>query len=112
MKDGYHIFVGDTFDGRLADHHRIIEGRRVAPIRVGRKWEALGWTSDSLAEERNETSLRPATNRTAAFCHCKTISLRPTNQSKWLPRATLQLTRPASCAVTASANPPASPADR
>ncbi|KAF8155924.1 Mss4-like protein [Crassisporium funariophilum] len=76
VKAGYHIFVGDTLGGGLADHYRTIEGAELP------RYESEEGGKTLL----NGPSLRPATNRITAFYHCKTISLvliRSTNKSKW-----------------------------
>ncbi|KAF8155923.1 Mss4-like protein [Crassisporium funariophilum] len=90
VKVGHHAFVGDTLDGGLADHYRALDGVELPRYELEEKdgkTLPLGWKSDALTQ--TTSSLDPATDKLAAYCHCKTISVylaRPTDPkdpSKW-----------------------------
>ncbi|KAF8882516.1 Mss4-like protein [Gymnopilus junonius] len=81
VKIGYHIWVGDTLDGGMADHLRSIEGVPLKRYKeaLGSEELPLGWKDKSILEKK-----QPDQNKLQAHCHCGKITFditRPTEAS-------------------------------
>ncbi|KAF9533190.1 Mss4-like protein [Crepidotus variabilis] len=72
VKVGYHMFVGDTLDGGVADHYLHLNGKELPRYEgwEGSKQLSLGWKSDNLA-----SLIAKGEDRLNAYCHCKAISI-------------------------------------
>ncbi|GLB42268.1 putative glutathione-dependent formaldehyde-activating enzyme [Lyophyllum shimeji] len=88
VKNGYHIWVGDTLDGGIADHLKVIDGvelpRYTAGAEAG-KVVPLGWRSPD-APENTETR---SEDRLHAHCHCESVSF-------WITRPSAAPAQPSS----------------
>lgn len=53
VKLGHHIWVGDTFDGGMADHLQVVDGVQMSRFREGMNSDEvmLGWRKDVLQGE-------------------------------------------------------------
>lgn len=92
VKIGYHIWVGDTLDGGMADHLRSINGIPLKRYKEGLGSEELpiGWKDKSLLEKQKQQTNGDVGSgfknrgRLQAHCHCGTIKFditRPTKAS-------------------------------
>ncbi|KAF9051323.1 hypothetical protein BJ165DRAFT_1316855, partial [Panaeolus papilionaceus] len=80
VKLGHHIWVGDTFDGGMADHLQVVDGVQMSRFREGMNSDEvmLGWRKDVLQGEYERLPL---------YCHCGSVRLlvtRPTYESTML----------------------------
>ncbi|KAH6917788.1 hypothetical protein BKA70DRAFT_1393660 [Coprinopsis sp. MPI-PUGE-AT-0042] len=77
---GFHQWVEDTLDGGMADHVRVVDGRKLPRYSRGKCTPELpvGWRDKSLGAGAQRDTL-------TFSCHCKTIQFgitRPTPESK------------------------------
>ncbi|CAA7267301.1 unnamed protein product [Cyclocybe aegerita] len=75
VKVGYHAFLGDTLDGGMADHYRVLDGVEIPRYEgeEGGPTLPLGWKAESISK-KTDTSAELDDEKLAAYCHCKTIS--------------------------------------
>lgn len=78
VKSTYHIWVGDTLDGGIANHLRIIEGHELPRYSAGAKQQEtipLDLSSPSAGGKGRDSDIL------AAHCHCNAVKLSITRPS-------------------------------
>jgi hypothetical protein len=78
---GYHIWVGDTLDGGLADQLRTIDGKELPRYKEERESEELpvGWRAPSITGKQIDAK---EDDQLRGFCHCGTIGFAITRPSE------------------------------
>jgi len=81
VKIGYHIWVGDTLDGGLADHLRAIDGKEIPRYKgdMGSDQLPEGWRAPSIAGAQDDAK---EDDQLRGFCLCRTIEFAITRPSE------------------------------
>ncbi|KDR80158.1 hypothetical protein GALMADRAFT_242419 [Galerina marginata CBS 339.88] len=89
VKIGYHIWVGDTLDGGLAEQLRAIDGVQLTRYKESKGSEELpvGWVAQSILDLRKGGAETGSANeeQLQAHCHCGAVTFaitRPSDASR------------------------------